>query len=138
MINQQVLIDTSPIVAILSPTDTYHQVCVDTLKQIQPPLITCWSVLTETHYLLRNNKMAIIALFSMIENGLLKIIELPQDSVSWLKQFNLKYHDIGAQIVDISLCYLAEILKIDVIFTLDQRDFSIYRIRGNKSLIIIP
>jgi uncharacterized protein len=138
MINQQVLIDTGPLVAILSPTDHHHQICVDTFKKLQPPLITCWPVLTEAHYLLRQNKTAIMALFSMLEHGLIKVVELPQDSVSWLKQFNLKYHDIEAQIADISLCYLAETHNIDVIFTLDKRDFSIYRIRGNKSLIIMP
>jgi predicted nucleic acid-binding protein len=136
--NHQVLIDTGPLVAILSPKDTYHQICVDTLKQIQPPLITCWSVLTEAHYLLRNNKQAIQSLFTMIESDLLKVVELPQDSVLWLKNFALKYHDIGAQLADISLCYLAEVNNIDVIFTLDKKDFSIYRVKGNKSVTIIP
>ncbi len=85
--NQQVLIDTGPLVAILSPTDNNHQICVDTLKKLQPPLITCWPVLTEAHYLLRKNKIAITSLFSLIENGLLKVVELPQDSVFWLKKF---------------------------------------------------
>jgi len=44
----------------------------------------------------------------MIENGLIEVVHLPKDSVYWLKGFLLKYHDMGAQLADASLCYLAE------------------------------
>lgn len=84
MISRQVLIDTSPIVAILSPQDTYHQVCVDTLKQLNPPLITCWAVITEVLWLLRGNKKAIASLYTMIEGNLLQINHLSKDSITSL------------------------------------------------------
>lgn len=136
--NQPILIDTSPIVAILSSKDTHHQICVDTLKNLQPPLITCWAVLTEVLWLIRQNKITINALFLMIENNLLKVVHLPEVATPWLKNYYLQYYDIEPQIADISLCYLAETNNINTIFTLDKRDFSIYRINGNKALTIIP
>ena len=118
---QQIIIDTSPLVALLSSKDTYHQICVETLKQLHPPLITCWAVLTEAHWLLRHNKIAVESLFSMIEGQLLQVVHLPEESTAWLKDYLLCYHDIGAQIADVSLCYLAETQNISTIFTLDKR-----------------
>lgn len=135
---QQVLIDTSPIVAVLSENDDYHQICLDTLKQLNPPLITSWAVLTEVLWLIRKNKKHIASLFLMIEGNLLQVVNLPEESTPWLKNYLLKYHDIGAQIADISLCYLAETQNINIIFTLDKKDFNIYRINNNQALKIIP
>ena len=135
---QQIIIDTSPLVAILSPNDTYHKICVETLKQLHPPLITCWAVLTEAHWLIRHNKIAVESLFSMIEGGLLQVVHLPSESTVWLKDYLLRYHHIGAQIADVSLCYLAETQNLNTIFTLDRRDFGIYRIKNNQVLSIIP
>jgi predicted nucleic acid-binding protein len=82
--------------------------------------------------------VAVTSLFKMIEGGLIEVVHLPEESIPWLKIFILKYHDIGVQIADASLCYLAEIRDLDTIFTLDRRDFSIYRIRNNQTLKIIP
>ncbi|WP_254174858.1 type II toxin-antitoxin system VapC family toxin [Planktothrix pseudagardhii] len=135
---QKVLVDTGPLVSILSLSDTHHQRCITTLQTLQPPLLTCWSVITETHWLIRKNKVAVTSLFKMIEGGLIEVVHLPEESIPWLKIFILKYHDIGVQIADASLCYLAEIRHLDTIFTLDRRDFSIYRIRNNQTLKIIP
>lgn len=136
--NQKVIIDASPLVAILSPRDNYHQSCVATLKLLQPPLLTTWAVLTEVFWLIRGNSIAINQLFLMLERGLIEIDPLAEDAVIWLKDFMMKYHDMGVQVADASLCYLAEKYEINTIFTLDRRDFSIYRIKGNEALRIIP
>ena len=138
MMSKAILVDTSPLVAILSPRDNYHQICINTLKKIQPPLLTTWAVITEVLWLIRHNKKAIKALFTMIEGQLIKIVPLSNDSIIWLKDFLLNYHDMGVQVADASLCYLAEIEEIDTVFTLDRKDFTIYRIKGNQALQIIP
>jgi len=57
--SQRLLVDTGPVVAILSPTDNYHLICVEQLKTLKPPLLTCWAVITEVHWLVRNNKIAV-------------------------------------------------------------------------------
>ena len=74
----------------------------------------------------------------MIDGQLITIKPLHNESIMWLKKFMLNYHDMGVQIADASLCYLAESHKIDTVFTLDRKDFSIYRIKGKQSLYIIP
>ncbi|AFZ54495.1 PIN domain-containing protein [Cyanobacterium aponinum UTEX 3222] len=113
-----ILVDTSPLIAILSPQDNYHKLCVDTLKTIKPPLLTTWAVITETLWLIRHNRKAIQSLFKMIEGGLVQIDPLSDNTISWLNQFMLKYHDMGVQVADASLCYLGEIYNLKVVFTL--------------------
>jgi predicted nucleic acid-binding protein len=49
-----------------------------------------------------------------------------------------RYEEIRPQLADATLVYLANREQIDTIFTLDYRDFSIYR-RGRKRAIrIVP
>jgi uncharacterized protein len=88
-------VDKSLLVAILSSKDNYHQICVEILKTIEPPMLTTWAVITETLWLIGQNKMAIKSLFIMIEGGLLEIPTLPDNAIIWLKNFMLKYHDMG-------------------------------------------
>jgi hypothetical protein len=33
--NSSILVDTGPLVAILSPKDDYHQICINTLKSLK-------------------------------------------------------------------------------------------------------
>lgn len=83
-------------------------------------------------------------LFEMIEKGAVKLVDLPDDSVIWLKEFLYKYYNSNLQsrrqveLTDASVCYLAESMEINIVFTLDREDFTIYRINKNQPLNIIP
>jgi predicted nucleic acid-binding protein len=49
-----------------------------------------------------------------------------------------RYEDIRPQLADAALVYLAERERIDTMFTLDHRDFSIYRTGRKRSFRIVP
>jgi predicted nucleic acid-binding protein len=49
-----------------------------------------------------------------------------------------KYESIRPQLADAALVYLAGRERIDAIFTLDRRDFSIYRTSRGRSFRILP
>ena len=43
----RVLVDTGPLVAILSKNDRYHEICTAQSRQLPSPLFTCWPVRRE-------------------------------------------------------------------------------------------
>ena len=48
------------------------------------------------------------------------------------------YEDIRPQLADAALVYLADREGIDTIFTLDRRDFSVYRSARKRPFHIVP
>ena len=99
----RVLLDTGPLVAILSRRDDCHRVCVEQLRQLAPPLLTCWPVLTETAWLLRKEPRAIQQLFQGFETGLLQLLALDETAAPWIATFLHRYRELGAQLADACL-----------------------------------
>ena len=134
----RVLVDTGPLVAIVSKNDAYHRICTDTLREIAPPMLTCWPVLTEVTWLLRKHPSAIQKVFDSVESGLLRVEDLDHAAVPWIARFLKRYRKLGAQLADAALVYLAERDGRTAVFTLDRRDFSVYRLSRNRSLELLP
>jgi predicted nucleic acid-binding protein len=135
---QRVLIDTGPIVAVLSAADQYHHQCVAALAELRPPLFTCWPVVTEAQWLLRRDPEAVAGLFRAFQAGLLALLTVDQTAIPWLAEFLHRYRKIEPDLADASLVYLAEREDIPTVFTLDQRDFSVYRYAKTRHLKVIP
>ena len=121
---------------MLSERDAAHAICVKTHAAIRGPLWTCWPVLTEATYLLRRSPAAIARLFEGVENGVVLLQQLNDDAVPRIAKF-MRTNE-RAQLADAALCHLAEREHLRTIFTLDQRDFGVYRLKRNRSLKIIP
>jgi hypothetical protein len=135
---QRVLIDTGPIVAFLSQADQHHQRCVAEFAGLRPPLFTCWPVVTETQWLLREDQAAVSGLFRAFRAGLLALLPVDQTAMPWLDDFLRRYRKLKPDLADATLVHLAEREGITTVFTLDQRDFSVYRYAKTRRLKIIP
>jgi predicted nucleic acid-binding protein len=133
----RILVDTGPLVAILSHDDEYHDVCVNALRHMPSPLLSCWPVITEAAWLLRRSPRAVQQLLRSIADGFLQFPPLTAIECEDIGSLLKRYEDIHPQFADATLVYLANREKIDTIFTLDRRDFSIYRI-GRKRFRIVP
>jgi predicted nucleic acid-binding protein len=133
-----VLLDAGPLVAIVSRDDSYHERCVAELAHLRTPLLTTWPVVTEALWLLRHNANAVSGLFRGFADGVWALVPIPADALPWLEAFLKRYRKLGAQLADASLVYLAERKGIDRVFTLDRRDFAVYRYAKNRSLKLIP
>jgi uncharacterized protein len=88
------LADTGPLVAILSPADQFHDVCVEALKLLAPPLYTCWPVLTEAAWLLRRDPKTVEALLRGAKAGFFKILELEDDDAEEIAAVMKRYRDL--------------------------------------------
>ena len=135
---RRVLVDTGPIVAILSQSDQYHRVCIEALRDMPGPLFTCWPVITEAAWLLRRDSNAIQQLLNSIDGGLLEMLTLTTADAKPISVIMKKYHDIQIQLADAALIHLAMRDGVDTVFTLDRRDFSVYRLPRGKSFRLVP
>ena len=138
MKRQRILIDTGPIVAILSEADQHHERCVSELEALRAPLLTSWPVVTEAQWLLRHDPGAIAGLYRSFASGLLALLPMDESAMPWLGAFLRRYHKLEPDLADATLVYLAEQQDIDTVFSLDQRDFSVYRFGRNRRFKIIP
>jgi uncharacterized protein len=135
---RRVLVDTGPIVALLSRRDQYHRVCVEALKEMPGPLFTCWPVLTEAAWLLRRDWNAVLKLLNSTDTGFVALLPLGTDDAKPIALIMKKYRDIRVQLADAALVHLAARDGLDTIFTFDQRDFSVYRLPKGRAFRILP
>jgi predicted nucleic acid-binding protein len=135
---KRVLVDTGPLVAILSSTDQHHEICVETLRHLPGPLLSCWPVMTEAAWLLRAYPKAVQQLLRSADSGFLELLPLAGTEAKALAEVMKTYADIQPQLADAALVYLADREGIDTIFTLDRRDFSVYRSAGKRPFRLVP
>ena len=135
---EQVLVDTGPIVAAIVKADQYHDVCVQRLRTIRGPLITCWPVITEAAWLLRSYPKAIERLLAALDGRTFQLAELTSDDAPAISAILSKYRNLGLQLADASLVHLAGRERIRTVFTLDRRDFSLVRLARGQMLRLIP
>jgi len=135
---RRVLADIGPLVAILSRRDQYHRACVEALREMPGPLFTCWPVITEAAWLLRRDPTAVAQLLHSLDTGFLELLPLTTADAKSIAAIMKKYRDIRIQLADAALVHLAARDGVDTIFTLDQRDFSVYRLPRGKAFRILP
>jgi predicted nucleic acid-binding protein len=134
----RVLLDTGPLVAILSENDDYHENCVKTLYHLPGPLLSCWPVITEAAWLLRTSPRQVQRLIRSIDGRFLELLPLAGEEASGIASILKRYEDMRPQLADATLVYLAERERIDTIFTLDRRDFSVYRTGRKRPFRLLP
>ena len=93
---------------------------------------------TETMYLLGFSVAAQSALLEMIERGMLKIVALDIEDLPEIRKLIRQYADLPMDFADATLVRAANKQGIDQIFTLDRRDFAVYRLERGKAFTIIP
>jgi predicted nucleic acid-binding protein len=135
---KRILVDTGPLVAILSPQDEYHDACVNALQDMPGPLLSCWPVITEAVWLLRKSPRAVQRLLQSIDGRFLELLPLAGAEADGIAALLKRYEDIHPQLADAALVYLGSREKIETIFTLDRRDFNIYRSGRRSTFRIVP
>jgi predicted nucleic acid-binding protein len=133
-----VLIDAGPLVALIDRGDEQHDRCVEALREIRDPLITVWPAFTEAMYLLGPSWQAQAALWEMVASETVELRTLDHDDVSRMAELMRKHHDLPMDLADAALVRVAERDRIRQVFTLDQRDFSVYRPAGLGRLSLLP
>jgi predicted nucleic acid-binding protein len=74
----------------------------------------------------------------MVQKADLEIAFQGSDDNERMRTLMHKYRDLPMDLADASLVRLAEERRVREIFTLDERDFQIYRIHGRQRFRIWP
>ena len=89
-------------------------------------------------YLLEFSVTAQGALLEMIERRALQVLELDADDMPQIRTLMKKYRDLPMDFADATLVHVANRENIREVFTLDRRDFSVFRLKRNQSFTIVP
>jgi hypothetical protein len=125
-------------VALIHADDRHHASCRDALERIREPLVTVWPVITEAMYLLDFSSDAQDALWRLLERDAVKILTLGTADVPRMRELMRKYRDLPMDLADAALVRAAERERISRVFTIDRRDFEVYRPRGFRRFTILP
>lgn len=133
-----VLVDAGPLVALLHRDDRHHRTCVEALAGLRDPLVTVWPVATEAMYLLNFSWDAQNALWEMLLDETIRLLPIDPAEYLRIRELMRKYRTLPMDLADAALVCVAERERIRRVFTLDKRDFSIYRPSKLGKFVIIP
>lgn len=133
-----VLVDAGPLIAVINRDDQDHAKCVAALKRLRTPLLTTWMPVTEAMHLLTFSNEGQEALLEMIERGALQILPIGKEDFPGIRSLMRKYSDLPMDFADATLVQAAIREGLREIFTLDRRDFSVYRLAPRRGFTIVP
>lgn len=131
------LADSGYFIGLFNPKDHHHARCKAFFASYTGQTTTTWAVFTEVCALLTHSKQkAFFAWTAKAQSlGYLRIETPPADAIAAIWNLMDKYEDLPMDFCDASLVYLASSFKIHRIATIDVRDFSVYRLPGNKRFV---
>jgi len=130
-----ILADTGPLVALFDPADGAHNRCVQALQRINQPLWTTVPVLTEAFHLLTPDSIGSQRLMDFVADRGLAVYFLGEAPLERAFELMRRYANVPMDFADASLVVAAEALNTRKVFTIDRKDFAIYRARrGHRQL----
>ena len=133
-----ILVDAGPLIALVDANDQQHAECMAALKNMREPMATVWPPLTEAMYLLADQPRAQESLWEMVERGALQLLALDSGDAPRIRELMRKYANRPMDLADAALLRVAEREGIRMIFTVDRRDFSVYRLHGRVRPTLLP
>jgi hypothetical protein len=133
------LVDTGAVVALVNRADRYHGAAIEWFRGFRGEMLTTDAVITETAYVLAasppHQRAALVWFEHARVAGLLRVE--PIVDYAALARIIGQYAALPCDYADATLIALAERTGVSAIATVDERDFTIYRIRGRKRFQVL-
>lgn len=133
------LVDTGALVALVSRSDHHHAAAAAWFAAARGGLLTTEAVITETAYVLAASPAHQRAALQWVQRaraaGMLAVEPVADHAA--LAAIIERYSSLPCDYADATLIALAEKTGVAAIATIDQRDFSVYRIKGRKRFRIL-
>lgn len=134
----ELLLDTGAFIDLVDRSEKLHADCVAVLERWTGSIVTTEAVLTETLYLVGPQWRAQKVCLEFLLRGAFQLVPSSQASLQRITVLMERYRNVPMDFADATLVVLAEELDTDLVFTLDRRGFSIYRLNQRKALHLIP
>ena len=120
--------DTGLIIAALDERDAHHGWAAGHLRREAPPWLVCESVLAEIAASIGTPEPVL----EMLQVGDLELAFDLNENRSEVLALVRKYRDQGMDLADACVVRMSELFEDSVVYTVDRRDFSIYRRHGRR------
>jgi predicted nucleic acid-binding protein len=124
-----VLIDTGPLVALFDKDDKYHNKIKAFIVANSYKFVSTLAVITETTYMLDFNINVQLDFLEWVRDKGIIIHEVQQSDFPRIIELTKKYSDLPMDFADATLVIAAEKTGIKTIISIDS-DFDIYRLPG--------
>jgi len=130
---RNIIVDAGPLVALFHARDKHHEAAKAVLESNPAALVSTWPVITEAcHFLARAGRRALL---TFVRRGALRLEALSVEDVPQLDELLARYERMD--FADATLVLTAEKTGITEIFTIDRRDFEVYRTRSGRRLRLL-
>jgi predicted nucleic acid-binding protein len=124
--------DTGFIVGFKNRADKHHSWAVDVARQIEAPLLTCESVLSEAAFHLASSD----AVLTLISAGMLQIAFDLGENAEKVHELAKRYLDQHADLADLCLIRMSELYPHHTLITVDA-DFRVYRRNKREAIPLL-
>ncbi len=122
--------DTGFIVAFRNRGDQHHGWAVDLARNLDEPLLTCESVLSEAAFHLGSTEAAL----TLVAAGMLEVSFNCAQNIDHLRALAARYADRKPDLADLCLIRMSELYPRYSVVTVDEADFRVYR-RNKREII---
>lgn len=131
--------DTGFLVALLNQNDRYHSAVRALYTTQHGNILVPQTVLAEVAYLVgKVNDSALISFLRGLPHSRFRLYNLTYADLAFVSNILEQYSDSRIDFVDATVMAVAEQQNIETIFTIDQRDFGIYRPRNLPYFVLLP
>jgi len=125
-------------VALLDRREREHLRCVQHLQEFSGRLISTEAILTETLWLMSGLRDGPRRCAEFVGRGAVTLVPISPAPLSRAVELMEQYRNVPMGFADATLVVLGEELNLNIVFTLDHRGFSVYRLHGRRAFQIVP
>lgn len=122
--------DSGLLIALIDRLDSHHAWAVGIIEVEEPPFFVCEPVCAEVAAVLGTPA----PLLQMLQRGDLQLAFSLENEVSAIQKLTWKYRDQPMDLADACVVRMSELYPVCQVFTVDRKDFTVYRRSGNKTI----
>ena len=127
---RKTIADAGLLIAALDARDEYHGWARRALEEESPPWLVCEPVLAEVAASIGTP----LPVLEMLQRGDLEIAFELRDETAEVLALARKYRDQGMDLADACVVHMSELFEDAVVYTVDRKDFSLYRRLGRQAV----